>query len=198
MPKVVGCTVKLFTDEVLPTFHGQKYMLVKWSGKTSRTENRPFGDSSSRKETVTYSPISLIFRTVRNPHSHTPTPLTRDHLFSSPSPRASDEPGPQLVLIAFIGGNYGKDYRPVPYLFPYLVQHCVSINSCSWRCHQLCSHREMVSLVIIHFSCLLEDTLAVERICHLTEDFCSLSQLSIRTCDFHTFNSGTGAQECFT
>jgi hypothetical protein len=76
VPKVVGSTVKLFTDQVLPTLHGQKYMLVKWAGKTSRTENRPFGDSLTWKETVKYSPVSLIFKTVRNPHSLAQAPLT--------------------------------------------------------------------------------------------------------------------------
>lgn len=62
--------VKLFADKVFPIFHGQNCMLVKWSGNsTSRIEDRPFRDSASGEERVKYSPVALIFRTVRNAHS---------------------------------------------------------------------------------------------------------------------------------
>jgi hypothetical protein len=69
--------------------------------------------------------VSLIFKTVRNPHSLAQAPLTWDHLFSSLSPRASDQLGPRLALIAFTGEIMARTTGP----FPYHVQHCVPISS---------------------------------------------------------------------
>lgn len=130
-----ACKESTPIDQLSPYCHCQRHMLVQWLKKASRTESRQFKNSLSWAETILSgsSLVALIFK--KKPEKFllhlVAALLIWDHLLNSPSPRASEQFSPHLVLSAFTERNYGKYNR-------LLLADCLLLYVVPLSCPTLC------------------------------------------------------------